>query len=76
MFSCLPVGLQLHPAQLHANRALRIVRLVGHRGAEGADARRGHCVVVSSRRHPALVGGVSVWLCIVVHIVLVGWVAL
>ncbi len=33
----LPVGLQLHPAQLHAHRALCIVGLVRHGGAERAD---------------------------------------
>lgn len=73
----LPVGLQLHPAQLHAHWALCIVGLVWDGGAEGADSGGGHCVIVSSDgRRSALVGGVSFWICVVVHVLLLGWVAL
>lgn len=73
----LPVGLQLHPAQLHAHGALCIVGLVGDGGAERADPGRGHRVVVSGDgRRPALVGGVSVRLAVIVHVILIGWVAL
>lgn len=75
-YSRLPVGLQLHPAQLHAHRPLCIMGLVWDGGAERADSWGGHGVVVSGhRRRPALVGWVSLCLCVIVHVVLLGWVA-
>lgn len=72
-----PVGLELHPAQLHAGGSLFAVGLVWHRGAERADPRGGHSVVVDGRRvHVALVGGMSLWLSVVLHVVLISGVAL
>lgn len=71
--SRLPVGLQLHPAQLHAHGALRAVGLVRDGGAERADPRRGHGVVVGGDgSRSALVGGVSLRLGVLVNVVLIG----
>lgn len=54
-----------------------MVGLVRHRGAESADPGGGHGVVVGSRRvHVALVGGKLPRLSVVVHVVLIGGVAL
>lgn len=72
-----PVGLELHPAQLHAGGPLIAVGLVGHRGAERADPGGGHGVVVDGRSvHVALVGGMALRLGVVLHVVLIGGVAL
>lgn len=66
-----PVGLQLHPAQLHAHRALGAVGLVRDGGAERADPGRGHRIVLSGGRGgAALAGRVSVRLVVVVVVVL------
>lgn len=65
-----PVGLQLHPAQLHAHRALRVVGLVRDGGAQRAHAGRRHRVVVSAGRgRVALPGAVPVRLVVVVVVV-------
>lgn len=73
----IPVGLQLHPAELHADRALCIVGLVRNSRTERAHAGRRHGVVVNSDgRRPALVARVSLRLAGVVVLLLVGRVAL
>lgn len=72
-----PVGLQLHPPQLHAHGALCTVGLVRDGGAQRAHPGRGHRVVVGGGcGRAALPGRASVRLVVVVVVVLLCRVAL
>lgn len=75
--SWLPVGLQFHPAELHADRALCILGLVRDGGAERAHTGGSDRVVVGGvGRRRAPVGGASLRFVVLVDVLLVGHVAL